>query len=196
MAPWRVLLKPCLRKEPSVNNKVAFLCVLVVFDLFVGSVPGRAAQSGQATVDCARERKVMKGRISGKFDVKLTRQAPSSDGADGGFGRMLIDKKFHGDLEAVSKGQMIFEGTAAYVALERVEGTLQGCKGTFVLQHTAMMDRGKPHLTVVVVPGSGTDQLHGLSGSMSIRIEGDAHFYDFEYTIRSEERRVGKECRL
>jgi ketosteroid isomerase-like protein len=135
---------------------------------------------------CAAEGKVMK-RISGKFDVKLARQAPASDGADGGFGRMLIDKKFHGELDAVSKGQLISEGLAGYVAMERVEGTLQGRKGTFVLQHSATMDGGKPRLTVTVVPDSGTGQLQGLAGSMSIRIEGDAHFYDFEYAIDQRE---------
>lgn len=159
----------------------AVLCLLLCV-AFRGS-----AQNGQATVDRAEGMK-MKVRISGKFDAKLTPQAPHGDGADGGLGSMLIEKKFHGDLEAVSKGQMISEvtstkGSAGYVAMERVDGTLQGRKGMFVLQHSGTMNRGKSQLTVTVVPDSGTEQLKGLAGSMSIRIEGGTHFYDFEYTI-------------
>jgi hypothetical protein len=129
--------------------------------------------------------------VSGKFDVTLAAQAPAADGADGGFGRMLLDKKFHGDLDAVSKGQMLAAmtdttGSAGYVALERVDGTLQGRKGSFVLQHTGVMNRGEARLTVTVVPDSGTGQLKGLTGSMSIRIEGGVHFYDFDFALASQ----------
>lgn len=101
---------------------------------------------------------------------------------------MSIDKQFHGDLEATSKGEMLTAGTsvkgsAGYVAIERVSGTLGSRGGTFVLQHTGTMTRGAPQLTITVVPDSGTGQLVGLVGKMGIKIENGKHFYDFEYTL-------------
>jgi hypothetical protein len=104
---------------------------------------------------------------------------------------MILDKQFHGDLEATSKGQMLAAGTAVqgsagYVAMERVTGTLNGRSGTFVLQHSGTMNRGAPHLTLTVVPDSGTGELEGLAGSMTIdRAEGK-HSYGFEYTLGPE----------
>jgi len=101
---------------------------------------------------------------------------------------MSIDKQFHGDLEASSKGQMLaamteVQGSAGYVAMERVSGTLQGRKGTFALQHSGTMTRGTPQLSVTVVPDSGTGQLVGLAGKMTINIADGKHSYDFEYTL-------------
>lgn len=109
------------------------------------------------------------------------------DNAVGALGRMSIDKQFHGDLEATSKGQMLSVATntkdsAGYVAIERVTGTLHGRKGSFALQHNGIMTRGAPQLTISVVPDSGTDQLVGIAGKMTIRIDEGKHFYDFEYT--------------
>ena len=119
--------------------------------------------------------------------MKLTPQ-PADDPPSGPFGRLFLDKQFHGDLEGTSNGQMLgagtaVEGSAAYVALELFTGTLAGCRGSFMLQHAGTMRRGEPSLTVTVVPDSGTEQLVGLSGRMSIIIEGKKHSYDFEYTI-------------
>jgi hypothetical protein len=99
---------------------------------------------------------------------------------------MTIDKVFQGDLAGTSKAQMLaagtpVEGSAGYVAMERVEGTLAGRRGTFLLQHSGVMTRGAPALTVIVVPDSGTGELVGLSGKMAIIIEGRKHSYDFEY---------------
>jgi len=101
---------------------------------------------------------------------------------------MSIDKQFHGDLEGTSKGEMLTAGTgvkgsAGYVAIERVSGTLNGRSGTFVLQHSGTMTHGEPHLTITVVPDSGTGELAGLAGTMSILIAGGNHSYDFEYTL-------------
>jgi hypothetical protein len=101
---------------------------------------------------------------------------------------MSIDKQFRGDLEATSQGEMltgglIAKGSAGYVAIERVVGTLQGRSGTFILQHSATMTRGAPQLSITVVPDSGTDGLAGLAGRMTIEIAGGDHSYDFEYTI-------------
>jgi hypothetical protein len=101
---------------------------------------------------------------------------------------MSLDKQFHGDLEATGKGQMLAVGanvkdSAGYVALERVTGTLHGHSGSFALQHSGTMTRGAAQLTVTVVPDSGTGQLAGLAGKMTINIVEGKHFYDFEYTL-------------
>jgi hypothetical protein len=122
----------------------------------------------------------------GTFDVKLTPEQDAS--VESVVGRMTIDKQFHGDLEGTSKGLMVMAGTAVqgsagYVALEKVSATIDGKNGTFYLQHNGIMNRGDGKLSVVVIPDSGTDGLTGLSGSMSIIIEDGKHFYDFEYTI-------------
>ena len=133
----------------------------------------------------------MTSEASGMFDVNLTPQAPQENIGDAGFGWMAIDKQFHGDLEAVSKGQMLAAGTdvpdsAGYVALERVAGSLQGRSGSFVLQHIGNMVRGVPALTITVVPDSGTGELVGLSGSMTITNLNGYHFYQFTYTLNEE----------
>jgi hypothetical protein len=102
---------------------------------------------------------------------------------------MTLDKRFHGDLEGTSQGEMLaamtaVKGSAGYVAIERVTGTLRGRKGTFALQHTGIMNRGTPSLTITVVPDSGTEQLTGLSGTMAIIITADGkHSYEFDYTL-------------
>ena len=124
---------------------------------------------------------------TGPFDVKVTAQDEGSD--DPLLNRMTLDKQFHGDLEATSQGQMLtastaIKGSAAYVAIEKVSGTLKGRKGTFILQHSGMMNRNKPELSIVVVPDSGTGDLEGLMGKMKINIAADGkHSYEFEYTL-------------
>jgi hypothetical protein len=129
----------------------------------------------------------MANHASGTFEVKLTPQA-SEDASDPALARMTLDKQFHGDLEGTSKGQMLSAGTgvqgsAGYVAIERVTGTLHGRSGSFVLQHNGLMDRGKPSLSIIVVPDSGTGDLAGLTGRMSIDIADGKHSYEFEYTL-------------
>jgi hypothetical protein len=125
-------------------------------------------------------------RASGTFEVKLTPQATDAPQ----LGRMALDKQFHGDLEAASRGEMLamgtaVEGSAGYVAMELVTGTLHGRAGTFSLQHSGTMNRGAPTLTISVVPDSGTGELAGLSGTMKIIIEGGKHSYEFDYTLPS-----------
>jgi hypothetical protein len=130
----------------------------------------------------------MTTRASGPFDVKLTPQ-PATDGVgDPAVGRMALDKQFHGDLEATSLGQMLayrasVAGSAWYVAMERVAGTLHGKRGAFVLQHSGTMTRGTPGLVVTVVPDSGTDELVGLRGTMAIVVADGKHTYDFDYEL-------------
>ena len=126
-------------------------------------------------------------RASGTFDVKLNPLAPNDTG-EGTLARMSIDKQFHGDLDATSKGEMLSAGTsvqgsAGYVAIERVTGALHGRKGSFILQHTGTMTRGAPQLSVTVVPDSGTGELMGLAGKMDIKIVDGKHLYEFEYTL-------------
>jgi len=128
----------------------------------------------------------MTEKINGTFDVKLAPQPPDADGSQ--IGRMLLDKQFHGPLDATSKGQMLafrspVQGSAGYVAMEQVTGTLDGRKGSFVLQHSGTMTRGEQHLVLTVVPDSGTGELTGLAGRMGITITDGKHFYDFEYTL-------------
>ena len=123
----------------------------------------------------------------GRFDVKTTPQ-PQDDAAAGPFGRLFLAKQFHGDLEATSQGQMLGsqtpDGSGGYVALEHVSGTLHGKRGSFVLQHRGTMRKGGSFvIEVTVVPDSGTGDLAGISGTMTIRIEGRVHFYEFEYSI-------------
>ncbi len=127
---------------------------------------------------------------TGTFDVKLVPQPADGTAPDATFGRMSIDKQFHGDIEGSSKGQMLTAGTsvkgsAGYVAIERVSGTLHGCSGSFILQHSGTMNRGTPQLKITVVPDSGTDQLAGLTGRLTIKIENGKHFYDFDYALEA-----------
>lgn len=121
----------------------------------------------------------------GTFDVQVTPQ-PADDSAAGPFGRYFLAKQLHGDLEGTSQGQMMaaetpVEGSGAYVALEKVTGTLAGKQGSFVLQHQGTMRAGSYRMDITVVPDSGTDGLRGIVGTMKIIIEGRNHSYEFEY---------------
>ena len=129
-------------------------------------------------------------RATGSFDVKVTAQKPDSQVARAAnLSRLTIDKRFQGDLEGISKGEMLalqteVKGSAGYVALERVSGKLKGRAGSFVLQHSATMSRGEPDSEITVVPDSGTGELRGLSGKMSITVLPDgAHNYEFDFKI-------------
>jgi len=124
---------------------------------------------------------------AGPFDVKIT---PHDDNSgDPLLNRMILDKQYHGDLEASGKGQMLTAGTdvkgsGAYVAIEKVSGVLKGRSGSFVLQHAGTMAQNVPQLTIIVVPDSGTGELKGLTGKMMINIAADGkHSYDFEYML-------------
>jgi uncharacterized protein DUF3224 len=123
----------------------------------------------------------------GTFDVKVTQQ-PQDDSAGGPFGRLFLDKKYNGDINATGKGQMLgaftaVEGSGAYVAFELVTGTLNGKKGSFILQHKGTMRKGAYDINVTVVPDSGTDELAGITGAMTIIIEDGKHSYVFEYKL-------------
>jgi len=122
----------------------------------------------------------------GTFEVKMGPLAAYNQDPAAQLGRASLDKVFHGDLEGTSQGEMLTagspqSGSAGYVAVERVKGTLHGKRGTFALQHHATMHAGAFSLEVVVVPGSGTDELKGLRGAMQIAIADGRHSYELEY---------------
>lgn len=129
----------------------------------------------------------MTQQASGTFQVKLSPQAPAT-GEEPSVGRLVLDKVFSGDLEAVSAGQMLAfrtetENSAGYVAIERVSGRLHDRQGSFALQHSGSMNRGTPSLSLGVVPDSGTGELLGLSGEMQLDPSGGGHAYTFTYTL-------------
>jgi hypothetical protein len=127
---------------------------------------------------------------TGSFEVKLTPQDDKSE--DLSIGRITIDKLYHGDLEAASKGQMLYSSTevkdsGSYVAIEKVNGTLNGQKGTFIMQHNGTMIKGAPAMSVIIVTDSGTGELKGITGKMTIKIDDGKHSYDIEYTLGNSE---------
>ena len=129
----------------------------------------------------------------GSFAVNIIPQPPEDKTEGLTLGRMLIEKKFQGDLEAAGKGQMLtgmteVKGSGAYVAIERVTGTLHGRSGSFILHHLGIMERGAPRLNVSVVPDSGTRDLAGIAGTMTIIIAEGKHSYELAYTLREETR--------
>ncbi len=155
--------------------------------LLVSVAPPVHAQTSSPDAKATHEENVVTKRASGTFEVKLAPLSTTSP-EDSTRGRMSIDKELHGDLEGTSKGEMLtamtsVKGSAGYVAIERVSGTLHGRTGTFVLQHTGTMTRGAQQLSITVVPDSGTGQLEGIAGKMAIIIADGKHSYDLEYTI-------------
>jgi hypothetical protein len=125
---------------------------------------------------------------SGSFEVKLAALDPADEANGVTLGRMSLDKQFQGDLQGSGKGQMLsalsaVAGSGAYVAIERVSGALKGRRGSFVLQHSGSMADGQQHMTITVVPDSGSDELTGLSGTFNIRIVEGQHYYDFDYQL-------------
>jgi hypothetical protein len=141
-----------------------------------------------AVGDFAHAQEAHSMTAKGTFDVTIKPQ-PADAHSDGvALGRMIIDKVYHGDLEGTAIGQMLtgmggVKDSAVYVAVERFTGTIHGKKGTLMLHHTGVMDRGRQSLTVAVVPDSGTDQLAGISGTLSVDIKDGKHFYTFAYAL-------------
>jgi len=125
---------------------------------------------------------------TGPFEVKLNPEPPSGAAERAGIARLSLDKQFSGELEATSQGEMLafrssVEGSAGYVAMETVRGTLHGRSGSFVLQHSSVGTRGTPVQSISVVPDSGTGNLAGLAGRMTISIIDGRHSYHFDYTL-------------
>jgi hypothetical protein len=140
----------------------------------------------QSQTQDAKDKVTTMMHASGAFDVKLTPQAGDKAGGPP-IGRMTVAKQYYGDLDGSGKGEMLSfgsaDGSGVYVAIEQVSGTLQGRKGTFALHHTGVMTRRVPNLAITVVPDSGTDELTGITGTMTIKIDNVKHFYEFDYTL-------------
>ena len=127
-------------------------------------------------------------RAEGSFEIAMKPLETYNQAADAKVGRMSIDKTFAGDLVGTSVGEMLSgglpaEGSAGYVAIERVTGSLAGGEGSFLLQHSGTMTPDAQELTITVVPASGTGDLEGLTGSMTIEIRDGRHFYSFDYEL-------------
>lgn len=163
-------------------SSVIFVCLLISFSSTT------VAQTNSTAKTTKQEKNPIMKHASGTFEVNLTPRQPDEEIENPAVNRMSIVKHFQGDLEAESVGQMLsfrteVEGSAGYVAMERVTGMLNDRNGSFVLQHNGIMDHGESQLSVTVVPDSGTGELVGLEGTMTIKIENGKHFYEFEYTL-------------
>jgi len=146
------------------------------------------AQAQQPVPSVVQKEKTVAEHAVGPFDVKMEPQG-EPDKADGiTLARYSGQKQYHGDLDGTAITIMLTAGTdvkgsAGYVAMERVTGSLKGRSGSFVLQHSATMTRGEPQLSITVVPDSGTGQLVGITGKMNIIIAAGKHSYEFDYTL-------------
>jgi hypothetical protein len=164
------------------------VCLITCTCFFIAANFLVKAQTSAPVPGAIRKGNVMTTCASGTFEVKLTPHTSKENDEGKSIIRLSIDKQFHGDLAAISKGEMLADsmgekGSGGYVAMERVSGTLHGRSGTFVLQHSGTLTRGATQLSITVVPESGTEQLVGLEGKMLIKVANGKHFYEFEYTL-------------
>jgi hypothetical protein len=150
---------------------------------------GVTAALGQSTAQAqAQKGAAMMKHASGEFDVKIVPQKDEGIG-DPTIGRMSVDKVYRGDLEGIGLAQMLagmaadVKDSGAYVAIERVRGTLHGRKGSFAVHHRGVMTRGAQDLVITVIPDTGTEELKGITGTMTIDIRDGKHFYGFDYTL-------------
>ena len=128
----------------------------------------------------------MTQHATGTFEVKMTPQDDKT--GDASMGRMTFEKQWQGEIQGTSTGQMLTggdvkTGSAGYVAIEKFTGSVKGRKGTLIFQHSATMTAGKGDLTITVVPSSGTEELKGITGQLTIKIENGKHFFDFDYSL-------------
>jgi hypothetical protein len=191
-------------KKKSGTGMRASLARLVVIEVIalaaisIFSVVGSGATAGLGVVahaqsqppvsGVAQKEKTVAEHAVGGFDVKAEPQGEADKAEGSTLGRYSLDKLYHGDLEGTAKATMLTAGTdvkgsAGYVAMERVTGTLKGRSGSFVLQHSGTMAHGESQLSITVVPDSGTGQLAGIAGKMAIIIAEGKHSYEFDYTL-------------
>jgi hypothetical protein len=165
------------------SSAVALLLLVLAQAAIAQIVPPAAPAAAPATT-----KKATTMHATGPFEVKMSPETGSERVTAAKLGRQSLDKQFSGDLQASSVGEMLMaigeiKGSAGYVAIERVEGTLNGRSGSFVLQHSGIMNRGAPSLVITVVPDSGTGELTGLAGTMGIQNDAGKHRYTFDYTL-------------
>ncbi|HKD86829.1 MAG TPA: DUF3224 domain-containing protein [Terriglobales bacterium] len=163
------------------------LTLTVFFVLAMGG--SMVAQSTSQAQPSGKTEAMLTGHAKGTFEVKVIPQTADEQAHSAGIARMSLDKQWHGGLEGMSQGEMLSSGSGAkgssgaYVALEQFTGTLAGRSGSFVFQQMGTMTRGVPNLTITVVPDSGSGQLAGIAGTLTIVIADGKHSYDFEYTL-------------
>lgn len=151
-------------------------------------MPVAFAQTQSPVPPATKGPQAMTHRAAGTFEVSLMPLGERDATPGTSLGRMSLDKQYQGDLVAVAKGEMLTamtetKGSAGYVAIERVIGTLNGRKGSFVFQHTGTMNRGAQQLSITIVPDSGTDELAGIAGRLLLKIADGKHFYEIEYAL-------------
>jgi hypothetical protein len=175
---------------------VALAAACIFSEVGKGATAGRgfvARAQAQARLRSAAQKEAPVAlRATGTFDVKAEAQGEADKGEGSTLGRFSLDKQYHGDLDGIAKGTMLTAGTdvkgsAGYVAMERVTGTLQGRSGSFVLQHSGTMAHGEARQSITVVPDSGTGQLVGIAGKLTVIIAGGKHSYEFEYSLPAEQ---------
>jgi hypothetical protein len=168
------------------KNQIVFVAAI---NILLGFSFAVQAQTKPLPTKQTHQETIKMNQAHGTFEVTVTPQTVDNKPAETAqLGRMSIDKKFSGELQATSTGEMLFagtetEGSGGYVALERVRGTLNGKTGTFVLQHLGTMTKNEPVMKVTVLPDSGTGQLVGIAGTMTITIENGKHSFEFAYTL-------------
>jgi|HubBroStandDraft_5_1064220.scaffolds.fasta_scaffold00344_5 hypothetical protein len=193
------------RSVAEVGARLARLVLIAVIALAAACifpVVGKGATAGRGFAARAQAQVRVRGaaqkeapvalRATGTFDVKVEAQGEADKGEGSTLGRYSLDKQYHGDLDGIAKGTMLTAGTdvkgsAGYVAMERVTGTLQGRSGSFVLQHSGTMAHGEAQQSITVVPDSGTGQLVGIAGKLTVIIAGGKHSYQFEYSLPAEQ---------
>ena len=168
--------------QPATSRKV------IAFAIVLTSISLCPITPALAQTSALQKETPMTQHANGTFDVKITPQGTEDKEAAAGLGRMSIEKQIHGDLTGTSKGEMLtgmseVKGSGAYVAIERITGTLNGRTGSFILQHAGTMAHGEQHLSITVVPDSGTGQLVGIAGTFNLTITDGKHFYDLAYTL-------------
>jgi hypothetical protein len=168
---------------PARPMAVALLAACLSGSIVSAQSPGKSSASAHAKGDA-----VVTQHASGTFDVKVSPEGTPDKAEGSTLGRMSLDKQYHGALEATGKGEMLTAGTevkgsGAYVAIERVTGTLNGRSGSFVLQHTGTMTQGVPTMSVTVVPDSGSGELAGIVGKLTIVIDDGKHSYVLDYAL-------------
>ncbi len=156
--------------------------------LFLTASCGGSPPGGDASESAEPNETPMARQARGTFDVDLTPRSLEAPTFQEGAASMSLTKVLRGDLEGTSVGEMLavrsdVDGSAGYVAMEMVTGSLHGRSGTFWLQHSSTMDRNAPTQSITVVPDSGTGDLDGLRGDFTISIVEGQHFYEFDYTL-------------
>jgi hypothetical protein len=186
-------------KNRSRTGEVVTAAAIICICVEIG-VAGSVLSAGEPALSASREAHrqslsesrqggtVATQHASGPFDVKVVPQGTPDKAEGSTLARMSLDKQYHGGLEATAKGEMLTAGTdvqgsAGYVAIERVTGTLNGRTGSFVLQHSGTLTRGAPMQNITVVPDSSSGQLVGITGKLTVIIEGGKHSYEFEYAL-------------